>query len=346
VECVRGERGIRSHLIPADDVLEFDAYPDPPDHDEPCPELHILARDRALVGAAAAVNAGTILTGEGGDDVFDIPPYYIGELLKRGRLRAAWSEALSWARATSGSACQVLSRYGLVPILPAWLRSGWGALWRRVHAPWEGQNDFTIPPWIRPGYARRYHLRGRAIANAHRALHSRHPAGLAAALSNLRSRVGDASRWYVTAPRGIALAHPFLDCRVVRLGLSLHTWLQGFPGRQKPILAEAMRDLLPAPIRNRRDKGGFDETYFLGLSRNLPHLESLVRQAPLIESDLLDRDALLDCLRRAALGVAPDTAGQDRLNLTLSLLQWSALQEKGRHRAEPPTRTTRWRQND
>ena len=69
--------------------------------------------------------------------------------------------------------------------------------------------------------------------------------------------------------------------------------------------------------------------YYLGLSRNLPSLERLVREVPVAELDFLDREALLVCLRQAALGAAPEMNAPIRLNSTLCLLSW-LLQEQQR----------------
>lgn len=44
---------------------------------------------------------------------------------------------------------------------------------------------------------------------------------------------------------GVMLSHPFLDTRVLTFGLSLQRKLRQEPGRVKPLLAEAIRGLLP-----------------------------------------------------------------------------------------------------
>ncbi len=128
----------------------------------------------------------------------------------------------------------------------------------------------------------------------------------------------------------------------MRFGLGINLWPHRFPGRHKPILAEAMRGVLPEPIRTRRHKGNFNEVYFLGLIRNRAQLEELVRNAPLAESDMLDREILLECLEKACLGVAGDASGQDRLNLTLSLLKWLSMHEAWANLDDSPTQTVRW----
>jgi asparagine synthase (glutamine-hydrolysing) len=99
------------------------------------------------------------------------------------------------------------------------------------------------------------------------------------------------------------------------------------PSRQKPILADAMRDVLPAKIRERSGKGHFNEVFFTGLARNRPQLEALVERAPVDDLELLDKGALLRCLQQAALGIGSGAQGVDRLSLTLCLLKWLTQQQ-------------------
>ena len=71
------------------------------------------------------------------------------------------------------------------------------------------------------------------------------------------------------------LTHPFLDPRVFSLGLGTLSRVRPQPGAQKPILAAAMRGILPECILNRPGKGHFNEAYYMGLSRNLRQPGSL-----------------------------------------------------------------------
>jgi asparagine synthase (glutamine-hydrolysing) len=111
----------------------------------------------------------------------------------------------------------------------------------------------------------------------------------------------------------------------LRLGLGLQVRLTPEPGRLKPILAEAMRGVLPDIIRQRRSKGHFNEVYYLGLSKNLYHLGTLIRQAPCDDLGLLDKEALIHGLQKAALGGAGARPLQ-HLNVMLAFLKWLDMQ--------------------
>jgi asparagine synthase (glutamine-hydrolysing) len=141
----------------------------------------------------------------------------------------------------------------------------------------------------------------------------------------------------------MAIAHPFLDARLLRFGLGMQTRLQAEPGRMKPVLAEAMRDVLPENIRNRRRKGHFNEVYYLGLARNLHKLELMIQEAPIEELGIIDKEVLTRCLQEAALwgvGVRP----LHRLNLTLSLIKWLCMQDEWQHTLPSPTAVIQVRQ--
>ena len=118
------------------------------------------------------------------------------------------------------------------------------------------------------------------------------------------------------------LTHPYLDPRVLSLGIGIQSRATPQPGAQKPILAAALRGILPECILNRPKKISFDAIYYMGLSRNLPRLEALIEQAPVDDLGFLDKAVLLDCLQRAALGNANDALVQSAMDRTLALLLW------------------------
>jgi asparagine synthase (glutamine-hydrolysing) len=343
IDCaLQGQRGIVSQRVLADGVYDFEGFTDPPPHDEPWSGLWRLSMFRALIDAAGQVGATTMLTGHGSDDLLALQPWHITDLLRRCRLRGAWAEACRWARAGNCSPWKVFYPSGLVNLLPAGARDGLGTWLRRGRAGWENQTDHTIPPWILPGFARRQALRGRALRHIRQTYFSCRPTSLSVALDTVASRHGDGSRWYLAASLGMVVTHPFLDPRLLCAGLGIQARVRAEPERQKPVLAEAMRGVLPDRIRNRRGNGNFNEACYLGLSRNLPRLEELVRQAPVEDLGLLDKDVLVRCLRQAALGIAANgMANLDRLSRTLSLLTWLSLEGRWQRTVGQPVQTIR-----
>jgi asparagine synthase (glutamine-hydrolysing) len=339
LESALEQSGLTSHRINGDEVLDFDNFESAPAHDEPFPALmRVCAPDRALTATMAREGVATIMTGLGADDLFDVPPFHLTELLRRGRLWAAWSEASRGARADDCNVWTLLGPYGCANLLPAWMRMGMGNWLRGGYAPWGRQTDWTVAPWVRADFARRLDLRGRTLANLRSTYHSCRPVGLSVLLQAIRAwRSSDFSRWYQAAPRGMMITHPFLDPRMLSLGVGMRSRVCPQPGALKPILASAMRDILPESILKRPGKGHFNEAYYVGLARNLPRLEALIEQAPVDDLGFLDKATLLDCLQRAALGNAIDAPSLDPLNRTLSLLLWLTRQHQGRRQHCPPS---------
>ena len=336
VEGALEQPGITPHRINGDDILDFGSFDTAPAHDEPCPWLHRLGVDQATTAAAARAGAATIMTGMGADDIFDMEPFHLAELVRGGRLGAAWSEASRWARAYNCNVWKLLGPYGFANLQPAWMRMGLGNWFRGGYAPWGRNTEWTIAPWIRPDFARRMDLRGRSLANLRRAYYAIRPVGLSLALWSIRESYSDFSRLHLAAPHGMMLTHPYRDPRVFSLGLGIQSRVRPQPGAQKPILAAALRGILPECILNRPRKGHFNEVYYVGLSRNLRRMEALVEQAPVDDLGFLDKATLLDCLQRAALGNAGDAPSMSAMDRTLSLLLWLTREHQGRLQQRPP----------
>jgi asparagine synthase (glutamine-hydrolysing) len=218
-------------------------------------------------------------------------------------------------------------------VAPRWFRQLQAAI------PGKGlrqQEDGAIPPWFAGDFVRCYRLRERLIDHAQQLYHRCSQTALSVCVSALSHLAGDVIRWSVAAPLGIGVAHPFLDRRVLCLGLGIRSRLRPQPGKLKPVLAEAMRDKLPAVILERRRKGHFNEIYYLGLARNLPALEAMIREAPPVALEFFDKPVLLQALQEAGMaGTEPRRL--QRLNFTLALIKWLSMQAEWRRSRESPT---------
>jgi asparagine synthase (glutamine-hydrolysing) len=314
------ETQITGHCIPADNLLDFDIFTDPPPHDEPCTVLASYATQQPVAALAVAVGALTIFTGHGADEVHHLLPYYLTDVLRQRHFWQAWKEATKWAKARNCSPWSFLLTFGVSPMVAPWAA---GSRWAGALA--KKDTDWSIPSWITPDFARRHALRCHALENARRMYQQCEHTALSVTLDSIKSRAGDAFRWSVTAPLGIAHVHPFLDPRLLTFGLGMQRRLLPDPENMKPVLAEAMRDRLPPAIRQRQRKNGFNEVYYQGLTRNLHMLETLVRQAPLEE--MIDKDILIQSMQHGSLAVTAPRALQ-HLNYTLSLLKWLSMQQE------------------
>jgi asparagine synthase (glutamine-hydrolysing) len=333
LESALRQPGLAPHRISGDELLDFGSFDTAPDHDEPFPWLFRLGIEDAMTAVAAREGVATIMTGLGSDEMLDWQPFHLADLLRAGRLWAAWSEASLWASADDCNIWRLLGPLGIANLQPAWMRMGFANWLRGGYAPRGRPSEWTIAPWIAPDFARRLNLRGRILANFRRIHHACRPVALSLALWSVRQSCHDFTRWYLAAPHGIMLSHPFRDPRVLALGLGIKSRVRPQPGAQKPILAAAMRGTLPDCILKRPDKGHFNELYYQGLSRNLPRLEALIEETPLTDLGFIEKAPLLDCLQRAALGNATGAPALAPMDRTLSLLLWLSRQHDGGERA-------------
>jgi asparagine synthase (glutamine-hydrolysing) len=321
------------HRIVADGLLDYDSFWNAPWHDEPYPALWRMSRSQASVDAAVSAGASTILTGFGADELVNLQPYYLTDLVRNGKLAAAWSEAGRWARARNCSRWKILKPFALAPLaarLAAVCPIAGGSRSGRLTT----QNDASVPPWVGPEFAARHRLSHRLRSNVRDVFTRHRNSNVSVTLSALLSRPGDVTRWSLAAPRGIAIAHPFLDPRLLSFGLGIQLNQRPEPEPLKPTLARAMRDRLPSLVTNRRSKGHFDEVYYCGLRKNIVRLESMVRAAPGEVDAIFDREQLIRCLEEASLA-GPNARQLVRLNLSLCIIRWFLLWQQAADETRP-----------
>jgi asparagine synthase (glutamine-hydrolysing) len=324
--ALAGQTGLVPHRLVADDWLDFAGFADCPPHDEPYTALWRLWMDALSIRLALELDVTNILTGIGADDLLDSPPYHLAEWLRAGRWRPAWREAARWAAARRANAWSLLWPFGIAPLLARHRLDGLDRLGRFPSGtPLDRQRVGTLPDWIQPSFARRYHLSARASAQARAPYRQCQGIGLSVAVHALGAVAGNVPHWLLAAPQGLRLRHPFLDPRVLALGLGILDVRRPAPGPLKPVLGAAMPEL-PAPIRERRSKGHFSELYYLGLAKYRPDLERWVRDSSLVERGVLDADRLSHWLREGAWGGASARQLQG-VNFALCLIRWLAQEE-------------------
>ncbi len=318
IRMVVEQGGLEPHYLPGDSVLDFDWFErDVPAHDEPYAGLPQFGLMALMVEQAGAIGADRMLTGLGAEVAAEGNQLALADLVRRGRWLTAWREARLWAQARNEGPLSVLAQDALAPLVPPCLRDGIGPLLRGGRSRRLGR--FTIPPWVRPAFAREHQLWSSGLEAVRQAC--RYPYEQTASVFGIGASAGDWANWYLAGPRGIQSSHPFLDRRLLAFGLGLPHKLRNVPGASKPLLQEAAHGVLPEAIRTRRFKRGFNDVYRLGLARGLDHLEEMVRRSAINELGLFDTDELVRVLHQVAAGVG-DMAAANRLDSTLALIAW------------------------
>ena len=275
---------------------------------------------RHLVDEAHRRGASTILTGVGAEMILDSSPWSIADRLREGRWVAAYREARRWAEATHTNVREVLFRRGVLAYVgPAGPARGAGDAPAGRIRPLAGAGSVRHPPWVLPRFA------GGADmgpgAGDHPPVRSL-PGG--AVVPGGRPG-GHAGRLDLLVRRGAAGPAPQPPVRRPPCG-RLRAWgslRRSAPllGEKEPVLREAMKGVLPEPIRTRRHKRGFDDLYSDGLTRALPDLEAMIGRSKVGELDLFDLPLLTRVLREHALGIGDAMVGS-RVNASLAVLAW------------------------
>lgn len=320
LEAALDTGGLVAHRVSADDILDYDSFADGTVYDEPHTGFFRKRGDVVMIEQAASAGCRTILTGNGADEVLDAAPYYLADLVKRGRLSEAWSEAALWARAHHRTPWSLIGPFGIAPLVPAWASAGLVPFLRGGRASWKAQNEATIAPWLTAEFVARGEIRDRYRARRRNSFPPASSIVLSETLGRIGHTSGDWARYHLGAPRGVHIAHPFRDPRVMGVGLGARLRVRPRPDRQKAVLAHAMRDVLPEAILRRRNKAHFNAVYFNGLARNRPMLEDMV-SAYDDSLGLFDKGILLTCLRDASLGYR-SISGTGGLDSTLCLIHW------------------------
>jgi asparagine synthase (glutamine-hydrolysing) len=303
------------HAIPGEDLLDYDA----------CERLSVLD-EPSVIGArwntfavlartAAEAGADTIMSGDGADHLFAHAPWtHVTELLRTGRVRQAWRLANHYSYTHGMSTRRIMTEAAQQFVSPR-LRDGVRTLLRGGRTPFDAVTERSIPPWFTEDFIRRQHLRQRVLAQ-------QLPLSRSGFLTPeaLAFCVGDWLTWYAGMPEGVAMSRPYFDPRLWSLGLALPPWVHAAPGPMKPVLAAALRGVLPDKILMRGRKVHFG-IFTSGMARHQDALEAAIRDAPIPEG-ILDKPVLLDALAKAALGIYQRQWGVERFRIALSYLMW------------------------
>ncbi|MEU1674814.1 albusnodin/ikarugamycin family macrolactam cyclase [Streptomyces roseifaciens] len=246
---------------PADDPL--------PVTDEPAPSSSLWAMFSAQMRAATGAGPGCHLTGDGGDNLFIAPPTHLADLARRRRFLRLAGDALAWAQ---------LRKTSPWPLLSAAL----GRDAHRLARPW-----LTRPPWLlAPAPAP---TAGQADADAVLVADVRGAARPAYADAQLAEALG------------AELHNPYFDALMLDAVASVPSWDRFTVRRYKPLLTDAIGDLLPEAHRTRATKGTFAGDFHRGVRVNLPRVLGLA-DGRLAAMGLVDPGPLRTAIHAVALG--------------------------------------------
>ncbi|MET9292367.1 asparagine synthase-related protein [Streptomyces sp. NPDC003077] len=284
-----------------------------------CSQGRIEHTARTMAGAGSRLH----LTGHGGDELFRPGGHtHLHDLLRRRpltALRQAWDYRIaarcSWMAALRAladrrtPADELAERVRHLTDPLSGLLTGMAVGWT---AP------LRMPLWAT----------GEAVSAA-RALLTRAAAQAVPPLADWREQheilllarstgvvIGQADR--VSQAAGTRLAAPFLDDQVLEAALSVRPDERNRPSRYKPLLAEAMRGVVPRPLLDRGTKGEFGADFYQGLQRHRRELLDLMEDSRLAHHGLIDEGLL----RRMLVRPDPTGAVSASLDATVACEVW------------------------
>ncbi len=245
------------------------------------------------------------IAGHGGDELFYKFPGYLHPLLRRRPLTAirhirAHLALSRWDR--KATVAQLLDTSGF----PDW----WKRQADQLTAPPPGGRfpplgwgfmPLHAQPWVTGEalHAARATLR-EAAEEAHPLAPDRGQHQYLLALRTTAPAYAQLGRLFERA--GVRLDLPYLDDRVVEAALSVRLEERAHPWRYKPLLAEAMRGVVPESIATRVTKGEFSADLSLGLRRNRASVLDFLADSAIAKRGLID----VDTLRRLLLAPQAD----------------------------------------
>ena len=239
---------------------------------------------RSILDAAEDSGVRVLLSGMYGDHLYQGSYLWPAAMLREGRL-AQLAENLCkepsvqvWRRS--------LLNHGVRPLAPLWTKR----LFRRV-AP---VSITDLDKWIDADFIRRTNLRVRMQPSSERYRFTR--PGAWVKYQNLLSPsiaqgLCSVRRFYHS--RGLELALPFRDRRLIEFAMALPVDQLGRPGRTRHIMRNAMAGRLPGSVAERQSKSSFFPLLKLGATeRELPVVAALAQQS-LAEKRRILRDGWL-----------------------------------------------------
>ena len=248
-----------------------------------------------VVARARALGVDRILDGEGGDELFGVASYLIADRLRAGRLLAAWSLSGAipgmWRHPSARVRMRVLRRYGIAPLAPRAVRA------RRERAQAAAGGSLAPRAYIR------------ALTELRLAGQEDRRDGPLWWRYQVQSMIDDRDHIDMGAhfrreaiDAGIDIRHPLLyDLPLIETVLRLPPDAQFDPVRDRPLLRDALRGLIPETVRTRYDKSHFTTLVLAGMRAEEANLIGPLRRADAPVRAYVAQEPL-----ERKLGVAPD----------------------------------------
>lgn len=290
---------------------------------EPSDEPFALQWDRAssrqISDSISSLGASLRLSGHGGDHVVQPPISYLRHLLRGNPWTAlqhasGWRAHNRWSLKATGNLLLDRRPYS------TWLAAAGGRL-RELDAldqtpePWGYRPQ--LPPWASDMSVEL--LRG-LLKSASHGVEPLAPDRCRHAWIKQVQEAGAVAKLlaHTSDGEGLRVESPFCDDEVVNACLSVRPDEARAPWLYKPLLAAAMRGIVPETHLRRESKDHCGQEWFAGLRESQKDLAEWVETSPLAKMGIVDEENM----RRAMLNPYLLSGGASQLNNTLGAEEW------------------------
>ena len=302
---------LQHHVLFADDVSPLGDLALVQDE----PWLQYYGPWSLVATAAARSGCRVVMTGAGGDELFQGNLYVLADLARRGRF-------VELARSVKACAREWRAPYQafvLNWVLPGLVPKRWAEPARQRFAhpmdPGEPRDFWDPPPWVATRRPPRPDVRDEAV---HRSVSGRLDFETALLGARDNTRLWEAQ--YILLPNGVEERQPFFDVRVVEFALRIPPEAKVLRTLRKAVLRDALADILPEEVAMRPGKTGYDFAFFAGLKRSWPAVSALVSESRAAEMGYIDLRRFRDEVNVHRYGGGRSGAG--RVLATLALEVW------------------------
>ncbi|MFI0981827.1 asparagine synthase-related protein [Streptomyces sp. NPDC021093] len=316
-----GPRKIEHRIVPAADAPLF--YADLAGTggellDEPFPVAPARARAAMLLGRAADTGSEYHLTGYGGDELFHGLASACQDLLPAKPLKA-WNRMSALRHQSGWPLLPTLRGMLLPPAFGKWLARSLvdtaTADSRTPQVSW-GMRQ-AMRPWLTERARGLIREEFRKAAQGARPIAPRPGRHMDIDTVRLGARYFQ-SMEDLGAGLGLPVAAPLFDDRVIEAVLAVRVEDRVVPWRYKPLLVEAMRDVVPAHLLARTTKDDMSADDVQGLREHAPEIRDLWTGSLLAERGLIDAGQL----RRLADDPFSPVLQQYPIDATVSCEAW------------------------
>ncbi|MFJ4768862.1 albusnodin/ikarugamycin family macrolactam cyclase [Streptomyces uncialis] len=245
--------------------------------DEPAPSTITIAQLFSQFVMLESEGVSVHLTGDGGDTLFMPPPVHLADLARSGRVLRLARDAQAWARLHRASP------------------------WPALAAAWATPGRLSGAPLPKPWLSTRTVDMAEAVTAPHILPVRGHADRYLLAEARYVGRTA-ATETQLAAAFGIEMHNPYTDARLVETVLAAPSMDRWSAHRYKPLLADAVKGLLPEEVVQRGAKGLFTVDHHHGLRANEARVLDLA-DGHLGDLGLVRPAVLRSLLRRAMLGV-------------------------------------------